>query len=75
MNLYPRLSKLIQKYQEVFEALPPHLSCKNLVQMDLKLEPELEGSVVRQCPYLTPQDQINENERQIQECLDGRPRC
>ena len=37
MNLDPRLSKLIQKYQEVFGALPPTLSCKNLVQMDLQL--------------------------------------
>ena len=29
MNLDPRRSKLIQKYQEVFRALPPPLSCKN----------------------------------------------
>ena len=28
MNLDPRLSKLIQKYQEVSGALPPTLSCK-----------------------------------------------
>ena len=50
MNLDPRLSKLIHKYQEVFGALPPPLSCKNLVQMDLKLKPEFEGSVVRRRP-------------------------
>ena len=50
MNLVPRLSKIIQKYQEVFEALPPPLFCKQLVQMDLKLKPEFEGSVVRRCP-------------------------
>ena len=31
MNLDPRLSKLIQKYHEVFGALPPPLSCKTLV--------------------------------------------
>ena len=43
MNLDPRLSKLIQKYQEFFGALPPHLSCKKLVQMDLKLNQSLEG--------------------------------
>ena len=45
INLDHRLSKLIQKYQEDFGALPPPLSCKNLVQMDLKLKPEFEGSV------------------------------
>ena len=43
MNLDPRLTKLIHKYQEVFGALPPPLSCKKLVQMDLKLKPEFEG--------------------------------
>ena len=51
MNLDPRLSKLIQKYQEVFGALPQPLSCKELVQMDFKLNPEFEGSVVRRRPY------------------------
>ena len=71
MNLDPRLSKLIQKYQEVFGALPPPLSCKNLVQMDLKLNPEFEGSVVRRQPYPAPQHQIDENESQIQECIDA----
>ena len=71
MNLDPHLSKLIQKYQEVFGALPPPLSCKNLVQMDLKLEPEIEGSVVRRRPYPAPQDQISQIERQIQECIDA----
>ena len=50
MNLDPRLSKLIQKYQEIFGALPPRLSCKKLVQMDLKFKPEFEGSVVRRRP-------------------------
>ena len=54
MSLNPRLSKLIQKYQEVFGALPPPRSCKELVQMDLKLEPEIEGSVVRRRPYPPP---------------------
>ena len=66
MNLDPRLTKLIHKYQEVFGALPPPLSCKKLVQMELKLKPELEGSVVRRRPYRAPQDQIDEIERQIQ---------
>ena len=60
MNLDPRLSKLIQKYQEVFGALPPPLFCKKLVQMDLKVKPEFEGSVVRRGPYPAPQDQIDE---------------
>ena len=71
MNLDPRLSKLIQKYHEVFGALPPPLSCKTLVQMELKLKPEFEGSVVRRRPYPAPQDQIDEIERQIQECIDA----
>ena len=56
MNLDPRLSKLIQKYQDVFEAMPPPLSCKKLVQMDLKLKPEFEASVVRRSPYPAPQN-------------------
>ena len=38
INIDPRLSKLIWKYHEVFRALPPPLSCKKLVQMDLKLK-------------------------------------
>ena len=37
MNLDPRLSKLIQKYQELFRALPPPLPCKKLVGIDLRL--------------------------------------
>ena len=71
MNLDPRLSKLIHKYREVFGALPPPLSCKKLVQMDLKLKPEFEGSVVRRRPYPAPQDQFDEIERQIRECIDA----
>ena len=71
MNLHPRLSKLIQKYQEVFGVLPPPLSCRKLVQMDLKLKPEFEGSVVRRRQYPAPQDHIDEIERQIQECIDA----
>ena len=71
MNLDPRLSKLIQIYQEVFGALPPPLSGKKLVQMDLKLKREFEGSGVRRRPYPAPQDQIDEMESQIQECIDA----
>ena len=71
MNLDPRLSMLIQKYQQVFGALPPALSCKKLVQMDLKLKPEFDGSVVRRRPYHAPQDQIKEIQCQIQECIDA----
>ena len=73
MNFAPRLSKLIQKYREVFGALPPPLSCKKLVLMDSKLKPEFEGSVVRRRPYPAPQDQIEEIEGQIQECIDAGP--
>ena len=71
MNLNPRLSKLMHNYNEVFGALPPPLSCKKLVQMDLKLKPEFEALVVRRRPYAAPQDQIDEIERQIQECIDA----
>ena len=71
MNVDPRLSKLIQKYQEAFGVLPPPLSCKRLVQMDLKLQPEFEESVVRRRPYPAPQDGIDEIECQIQECIDA----
>ena len=71
MNLDTRLSKLIHKYQEVFGALLPPLSCKNLVQMDLKLKPEFEGSVVRRRPCAAPQEQMDEINRQIQECIDA----
>ena len=42
LNLDPRLKNLLITYEEVFGALPPPLSCKNLVQMDLKLKPEFE---------------------------------
>ena len=71
INLDPHLTKLIHKYQEAFGALPPSLSCNKLVQMDLKLKPEFEGSVVRRRPYPAPQEQIDEIERQIQECIDA----
>ena len=71
MNLDSRLSKLNQKYQEVFGALPPPLSCKKLVQMDLKLKPEFEGSAVRRRPYPAPQDQIDEMECGIQKYIDA----
>ena len=37
LNLYPRLKKLQITFEEVFGALPSPLSCKKLVQMDLKL--------------------------------------
>ena len=67
MNRDPRLKKVIQNYTEVLRALPPFLSCKMLVRMDLKLEPEFEGSVVRRRQYPAPQDQIDEIERQFQE--------
>ena len=71
MNLDPGLSNLVQKYHEVFGALPPPLSCKNVVQMDLKLKTEFEGSVVRRRPYSAPEDQIDRVECRIQECIDA----
>ena len=38
--------------------------------MDLKLKPEFEKTRVRRRPYPTPQGQVEEIERQIQECID-----
>ena len=51
--------------------MPPPLSCKKLVQMDLKLKPEFEKTRVRRRPYPAPQEQVEEIERQIQECIDA----
>ena len=51
--------------------MPPPLSCRNLVQMDLKLEPEFERKRVKRRPYPAPQEQVEEFERQIQECIDA----
>ena len=71
LNLDPRLKKPLITYEEVFGALPPPLSCKKLVQMDLKLKPEFEKTRVRRRPYPAPQEQVEEIERQIQECIDA----
>ena len=71
LNLDPRLKKLLLTYQEVFSALPPPLSCENLVQMDLKLKPELEKTRVRRRSYPAPEEQVEEIERHIQECIDA----
>ena len=49
--LDPRLKKLLLTYEEVFGDLPPPLSCKKLVQMDLKLKPEFEKTPGRRRPY------------------------
>ena len=51
--------------------MPPPLPCKKLVQMDLKLKPEFEKTQVRRPPYPAPQEQVEEIERQIQECIDA----
>ena len=71
LNLDPRLKKLPLTYQEVFGALPSPLSCRILVQMDLKLKPEFDKTQVRRRPYPAPQEQVKEMERQIQECIDA----
>ena len=42
LNLDRRLKKLLLTYEEVFGALPPPLSCKKLVQMDLKMKPKFQ---------------------------------
>ena len=71
LNLDPRLKKLLLTYKEVFGALSPPLSCKKLVQMDLKLKREFEKTRVRRRPYPAPQEQVEEIERQIQEFIDA----
>ena len=71
LNLDPGLKKLLLTYEEVFGSLPPPLSCKKLVRMDLKLKPEFEKTRVRRRPYPAPQEQVEEIQRQIQECIDA----
>ena len=71
LNLDPRLTKLLITYEEVFGALLPPLSCKKLVQMDLKLKPEFEKTRVRRRPYPAPQEQVEEIEREIQKFIDA----
>ena len=71
LNLDPRLKKLLPTYEEVFRALPPPLSCKKLVQMDLKVKPEIEKTGVRRRPYPAPQEQVEKIERQNRECSDA----
>ena len=67
----PRLKKLRLTYEEVFGVLPPPLSCKKPVQMDLKLEPEFQKTCLRRPPHPAPQEEVEEIERQIQECIDA----
>ena len=71
LNLDPQLKKLLLTYEEVFNALPPPLSCKKLVQMDLKLKPDFEKTCMRRRPYPAPQEQVEEIEHQIQEGTDA----
>ena len=69
-QLDPRVQTLIRTYLEVFGELPPPASCDKLVQMDLKLKPELVGHKIRRRPYPAPKEQADEIERQIQEFID-----
>ena len=71
LKLDPRLKKLLLSYEEVFGAWPPPLSCKKLVQMDLKLKPEFEATRVRRRPSPAPQEQVEEIEHEIQQCIDA----
>ena len=54
----------------MFRELPPPASCDKLVQMDLKLKPELVGHIIRRRPYPAPKEQAERTEQQIQECID-----
>ena len=55
----------------MFGALPPPLSCEKLVQMDMRLQPEFEKTRLRRRPYPDPQEQVEEIEHQMQECIDA----
>ena len=69
--LDPRVQKLIRTYLEVFGELPPPASCDKLVQMDLKLKPEFVAPKIRRRRYPAPEEQADEIERRIQECIDA----
>ena len=69
--LDPRVQKLIRTYLEVFRELPPPASCHKLVKMVLKLKLEFVGHKIRRRPYPAPEEQADELERQIQECIDA----
>ena len=55
----------------MFGELPPPASCDKLVQMDLKLKPEVVGHKIRRRPYPAPKEQADEIEREIQECINA----
>ena len=55
----------------MFRELPPPLSCKALVQMELKIK--LIEALLRRGLYPAPLDQINGTECQTQECIDAVP--
>ena len=69
--LDPRVQKPIRTYLDVFGDLPPPACCDKLVQMDLKLKPKFVGHKIRRRPYLARNEQADEIERQIQECIDA----
>ena len=65
------MQKLIRTYLEVFGELPPPALRNKLVQMDLKLKPGFVGHKIRSRPYPALNEQADEIERQIQECIDA----
>ena len=71
MNLDPRLKKLLLTYEEVFVDLRPPLSCNKLVHMDLKLKPEFGKTPVRRRPNPAAQEQVEEIEPQMEQCIDA----
>ena len=72
-NLDPRRQKLLKTYEEVFGALPEPGKCMKLVEMDLKLKPELQKQRFKRRPYPASADHVEEIERQVQECIDAGP--
>ena len=71
MNLDLRLKEQPLSYEEVFRALAPPLSCKELVHMDVRPKPECEKTRVRRRPYPAPQRQVEKIEQQVQKWFDA----
>ena len=67
----PRVQKLIRTYLDVFGEPPPPAFCDKLVQLDLKLKPEFVSQKIRRRPYPAPEEEADDIERRIQECIDA----
>ena len=69
--LDPRVEKLIRTYLGKLRELPPRASCDKLLQMDLKLKPEVVCHKMLRRPYPAPKHQADKIKLQIQECINA----